>query len=149
MNNYHFIEKLYPSQWPTNFLKPIFKKGSTLDPDNYRGLAVGSAFAKLFSFILLNRLTEFIDIKKLISPNQIGFMKLMGTSDHIFLLRTIVEKIVKKNKKRLYVVFIDFKKAYDTVNRKLLYEKLKNLGINGTFMRNIEAIGILILIIEL
>lgn len=134
-----FIEKLYPSQWPTNFLKPIFKKGSTLDPDNYRGLAVGSAFAKLFSFILLNRLTEFIDIKKLISPNQIGFMKLMGTSDHIFLLRTIVEKIVKKNKKRLYVVFIDFKKAYDTVNRKLLYEKLKNLGINGTFMRNIEA----------
>ena len=66
-------------------------------------------------------------------------MKLMGTPDHVFLLRTIVEKVVKKNKKRLYVVFIDFKKAYDTVNRALLFEKLKNLGINGMFMRNIEA----------
>ena len=130
---------MYPSQWRSNFLKPIFKKGSTRDPDNYRGLAIGPAFAKLFSFIMLNRLTEFIDIKKLVSPEQIGFMKGKGTSDHIFLLQTIVEKVVKNNKNKLYAVFIDFKKAYDTVNRGLLFEKLKNLGINGFFMRNIEA----------
>ena len=122
-----------------NFLKPIFKKESTKDPDNYRGLAIGSTFAKLFSFIMLKRLVEFIDIKKLISPQQIGFMKGKGTSDHIFLIQTIVEKVVNKNKKKLYAVFIDFKKAYDTVNRELLMKKLKNLGINGVFMRNIEA----------
>ena len=88
---------------------------------------------------MLDRLTEFIDIKKLISPNQIGFMKKMGTSDHVFLLQTIVEKVVKKEKNKLYVVFIDFKKAYDTVNRNRLFNKLKKLGINGTFMQNIEA----------
>ena len=134
-----FIEKIYPTQWTANFLRPIYKKGSSSDPDNYRGLAIGSAFAKLFSFILLNRLTEFIDIKKLISPNQIGFMKGMGTPDHVFLLQTIVEKVVKKNKKKLFVVFIDFKKAYDTVNRTRLFDKLKRCGINGTFLRNIEA----------
>ena len=134
-----FIEKLYPSQWTLNFLTPIFKKGSTKDPDNYRGLAIGSAFAKLFSFILLNRLTEFIDIRKLLSPNQIGFMKGKGTPDHIFLLQTIVEKVVKKKKNKLYAVFIDFKKAYDTVNRGHLFKKLKDLGINGIFMRNIES----------
>ena len=134
-----FVEKIYPTQWTTNFLRPIYKKGSSKDPDNYRGLAIGSAFAKLYSFILLNRLTEFIDIKKLISPNQIGFMKHMGTQDHVFLLQTIVEKVVKKNKKKLYVVFIDFKKAYDTVNRNRLFDKLRKLGINGTYMKNIEA----------
>ena len=134
-----FVEKIYPTQWTTNFLRPIYKKGNPKDPDNYRGLAIGSAFAKLYSFILLNRLTEFIDIKKLISPNQIGFMKKMGTPDHIFLLQTIVEKVVKKNKNKLYVVFIDFKKAYDTVNRNRLFDKLKKLGINGTFIQNIEA----------
>ena len=137
--NMIFIEKIYPTQWTQNFLRPIYKKGSSSDPDNYRGLAIGSAFAKLFSFILLNRLTEFISIKNLISPNQIGFMKKMGTSDHVFLLQTIVEKVVKKNKKKLYVVFIDFKKAYDTVNRNRLFNKLRKLGINGTFMQNIEA----------
>ena len=135
--NVIFSEHIYPSKWTLNFLKPIFKKGSTTDPDNYRGLAIGSAFAKLFSFILLKRLINFMDSKALLSPEQIGFIKGKSTSDHIFFLQTIVEKVVKKNKKKLYAVFIDFKKAYDTVNRKLLMKKLQALGINGTFMRNI------------
>ena len=137
--NIIFSKHIYPSKWALNFLKPIFKKGSTKDPDNYRGLAIGSAFAKLFSFILLKRLTNFIDIKTLLSPHQIGFIKGKTTSDHIFFLRTIVEKVVKRNKKKLYAVFIDFKKAYDTVNRELLLKKLQSLGINGVFMRNINA----------
>ena len=137
--NVIFFEQIYPSQWTLNFLKPIFKKGSTKEHENYRGLAIGSTFAKLFSFILLKRLVQFIDIKNLIAPQQIGFMKGKSTSEHIFLLQTIVEKVVKKNKKKLYAVFIDFKKAYDTVNRAILIKKLKSLGINGILMRNIEA----------
>ena len=87
--NIIFSERIYPSKWAENFLKPIFKKDDTTDPDNYRGLAIGSAFAKLFSFILLKRLIDFIDIKNLISPEQIGFIKGKSTSDHIFLLQTI------------------------------------------------------------
>ena len=134
-----FAEHIYPSKWTVNFLKPIYKKGKTTDPDNYRGLAIGSAFGKLFSIILLNRLLKYIDHKSLISPNQIGFMKGSGTPDHIFLLQTIIEKVVKKGKKRLYAAFIDFKKAYDTVNRDLLLKRLKSLGINGIFLRNIAA----------
>ena len=50
-----------------------------------------------------------------------------------------MEKIVKKGKGRLYAAFIDFKKAYDTVNRDLLLQRLKALGISGIFLRNIEA----------
>ena len=134
-----FAEHIYPSTWNVNFLKPIHKKGKTTDPDNYRGLAIGSAFGKLFSIILLNRLMKFIKQKQLISPHQIGFMKGSGTPDHIFLLQTIIEKVVKKGKKRLYAAFIDFKKAYDTVNRDLLIQRLKSLGINGIFLRNIAA----------
>ena len=125
--NIIFSQQIYPTKWAENFLKPIFKKGSITDPDDYRGLAIGSVFAKLFSFILLKRLLDYIDIKKLISPEQIGFMKGKSTSDHIFLLRTIVEKVVKRNKKKLYAVFIDFKKAYDTVNRDLLIKKTPSL----------------------
>ena len=77
-----------------------------LDPDNYRGIAIGSAFAKLYSLILLNRLIKFIDNKGLISPNQIGFMKSCRTADHNFLLQTLITKTTKSNKK-LYVAFID------------------------------------------
>ena len=92
-----FSKHIYPSEWASNFLKPIYKKGDITDTDNYRGLAIGAAMAKLYSLILLGRLTEFITKKELISVNQIGFMTC--TSDHIFLLQTIIEKVVKKNKK--------------------------------------------------
>ena len=108
-----------------------------MDPDNYRGLAIGAALAKLYSLILLGRLTEYIGKKELISVNQIGFMTC--TSDHIFLLQTIIEKVVKKNKRRLYAVFIDFKKAYDTVDRGKLFRRLQEVGINGIFFKNIKA----------
>ena len=128
-----FSEHIYPTSWTINFFKPIFKKGDKYDTDNYRGLAVGSAFAKLFSQILLRRLTAFINGKGLLSPNQGGFQKNMCTSDLIFLLQTIIEKVVKKGKKKLFVAFIDFQKAYDTVDRDLLLKRLKTLGINGLF----------------
>ena len=63
-------------------------------------------------------------------------MKGMRTSDHVFFLQTVVEKIVKKNKKHLYAIFIDFKKAYDTVDRNILMKRMNELGINGIFLRN-------------
>ena len=134
-----FARHLYPPQWDTNYLKPIHKKDDIEDPDNYRGIALGSPFAKLFSLILHNRLKNYIETKQLISPNQIGFMKGSRTSDHIFLLQTIIEKIVKKNKDKLYTAFIDFKKAYDTIDRDTLFQRLKTLGINGLFFQNIVA----------
>ena len=131
-----FVETTYPDDWNTNFLKPIYKKGDILDPDNYRGIAIGSAFAKLYSLILLSRLIKFIEEKGLISPNQIGFMKYFRTSDHNFLLQTLIEKS-KLNKNKLYVAFIDFKKAYDTVDRNLLFDRLRQVGISGLFYKNI------------
>ena len=60
-----------------------------------------------------------------------------GTSDHVLLLQTIIEKVVNKGKTKLYVAFIDFKKAYDTVDRHILIKRLEKLGINGIFLRNI------------
>ena len=88
---------------------------------------------------MLKRLTKFIDTNNLISPNQIGILKNRCTSDHIFLLQTIIEKIVKKGKGKLYVAFIDFKKAYDTVNRNMLLNQLNEMGISGLFLKNIES----------
>ena len=67
-----FASKIYPSEWASNFLKPIYKKGESMDPDNYRGLAIGAALAKLYSLILLGRLTEYIGKKRtyLCQPNR-------------------------------------------------------------------------------
>ena len=134
-----FSNHIYPSAWTRNFLKAIYKKLDVKAPGNYRGLAIGSAFAKLFSFILLNRLNGYIEKEGLVSPNQIGFMKGCRTSDHIFLLKTLITKTVKKNGKVLFAAFIDFKKAYDTVDRSLLIKRIQDLGINGIFLKNLES----------
>ena len=67
-------------------------------PDNYRGIAVGPALAKIFELILLGRLEEEINEKHPISPNQIGVKKGHRTADHIFVLKTIIDKIVRNDK---------------------------------------------------
>ena len=134
-----FANHVYPTKWSLNFLKPIYKKGKADDTNNFRGLAIASALAKVHSLIILKRLINYVVEKKLISPNQIGFMKDSRTSDHIFLLQTVIEKVVKKHRKKLFCAFVDFKKAYDTVDRKFLFERLQKLGINGLFYKNIAA----------
>ena len=114
---------------PDNILKAIYKKGDPGDPDNYRGIAVGTALSKLFCLIILNRLEGVVQSLHPVSPNQIGFKKGHLTSDHIRVLKTVVDKIVKSDKGNLFVAFIDFRKAYDRINRSLLLLKLRRLGV--------------------
>ena len=105
-----FSEHIYPTCWTINFLKPIFKKGDKCDTDNYRGLAVGSAFAKLFSQILLGRLTSFINEKGLLSPNQGGFQKNMSTSDLVFLYRQLLRKLLRGERKNCMLPLLIFRR---------------------------------------
>ena len=140
MFNKAFCHISHPSIWSDNFLKSIFKKDDASDPNNYRGIAVGSTVGKLFDRILLNRLEKRIKSTRPISCNQIRFTKGHRTADHIFVLKTIVDKIVRVERGRLFVVFIDFRKAYDRINRDLLFLKLQKSGIRGTFYKNIKAL---------
>ena len=59
-------------------------------------------------------------------------------SDHIFVIHSIVNKIVRNEKRKLFAAFIDFKKAFDRVNRDLLLLKLQRLGIKGLLYKNIK-----------
>ena len=76
----------------------IFKKGESFDPNNYRGIAVGSAMGKLFSLVVLERLEKRIQETHPLSENQIGFRKGYRTADHVFVINTIVSKVVKAEK---------------------------------------------------
>ena len=85
-------------------------------------IAVGSALSKLIFLIILDRLEGVVQTLHPVSPNQIGFKK-----GH----RAILDKIVKSDKGNLCVAFIDFRNAYDRINRTLLLLKLRYLGANG------------------
>ena len=64
-----FSNASYPSIWAQHVLKPIYKSSDIYDPNNYRGIAIGSTFSKLFSLILLQRLEDWIKKHHPISVN--------------------------------------------------------------------------------
>ena len=91
--------------------------------------------AKLFNSILNTRLQKFLDTNKTINHCQIGFQPKARTVDHMFILRTLIEKYTN-NRSKLYVCFVDFQKAFDSVLHSALLYELAKLDINGPF-RNI------------
>ena len=121
---------IYP--WNENIFTPLHKNGKKSDPDNYRAIAVSSAIGKLFSTILLDRLTIFRKENCPDPPNQLGFTKGAQTYDHILTMQTISSKYKKLNKP-VYAVYVDFKKAFDSVCRQALLYKIAKLGITGKF----------------
>ena len=118
----------YP--WNNSIVTPLHKKGDRENPDNYRAIAVSSTIGKLFSTIMLNRIIEFKNKYKPDPINQLGFAKGAQTYDHILTLNTITSKY-KKLKVPVYAVFVDFRKAFDSVCREALFLKLAKLGITG------------------
>ena len=128
----------YPSCWKNAFITPIHKGGSLENPNNYRGISIISCAAKLFNTILKRRLDKFLERHKVINPLQIRFAKKARTSDHMFVLRTLIEKYTKDRNAKLYACFIDFCKAFDRVIHPVLLYKLRKIGISGNFFSVIK-----------
>ena len=105
-------------------------KGSLDDPDNYRGITLLSCLGKLFTSCLNNRLSNYIEALGILGEDQAGFRSGYSTLDHIFVLHSVIDLYLFK-KKRLYCAFVDYRKAFDLVDRCSLWQKLIANGING------------------
>ena len=84
-----------------------------------------------------NRLLCHLEEKNIISSTQIGFKKKARTSDHIFVINTLFRKFCA-GKQNLYLCFIDFQKAYDSVWQEALMLKLLRIGVKGKFFGVIQ-----------
>ena len=129
---------IYPTEWKKGYISPIFKSGGRFDPSNYRGITIMTCIGKLFNSVLNNRLDEYLNENKIISETQIGFKKKARTTDHMFVLRTLIEKYTKQCNARLFTCFIDFKKAFDSVLHKAVFLKMQKAGISGLFYNVIK-----------
>jgi exonuclease III len=127
-----------PTAWSEGYIMPLHKKGSKLDTDNYRGITITSCLGRVFSSIMNHRLTNFIEKNKIIPDNQAGFRKDRRTADNLFILKTLINKYVVNSKQKLYMCFIDFRKAFDSVWRDGLLLKLLRHGIGGNFYRTLK-----------
>jgi hypothetical protein len=97
---------------------------------HFRPITILSCLGKLFTAILNERLWRFSEEALLMNENQFGFRKSYSTTDSIFTLFSFFE-ILKWKKKKLFCAFVDFEKAFETVWRDALWNKLLLNHING------------------
>lgn len=90
--------------------------------------------SKLFTTVINNRIEKFCNEHNTISDAQFGFRKGRSTVDAIFVLMSLVEKYLNKNK-RLYVIIVDMMKCFDSIDRNGLWLKMYNFGIRGKLLR--------------
>ena len=133
-----FKSGLFPNVWSDGHVIPLHKKGSKSDVQNYRGITLLSTLGKLFTRILNNRLTEWAEDNHVYIEAQAGFRKGFSTVDNLFVLHGLITKFLNHGKK-LYCAFLDYKKAFDYVERNCLWIKLLNLGIHGHMLNIIKG----------
>ena len=124
-----------PEEWKESIIGPTQKKGNKTDCDNYRGISLLPTTYKILSNILLSRLIPYA--KEIIGDHRCGFRRNRSTIDHIFCIRQILEKI-REYSEEVHQLFIDFKKAYDSVRREVLYKILIEFGIPNKLVRLIK-----------
>jgi hypothetical protein len=132
------LKEGYPSHWATSALVPVPKpKGNIQDRDDHRGIAVGSAISKLFAICMLHRMDTWAEDNHYRASGQSGFRTKRGTLDATFTLNHIIDKHASTSP--VYVAFIDFKKAYDWVDRQLLWRCLESLGMHGECLSTLKC----------
>ncbi|CAH2270055.1 jg17908 [Pararge aegeria aegeria] len=118
-------QKTIPNQWTTSEIILIYKNGDAKQISNYRPISLISCIYKVFATTLLRRVTKIIDENQ--SIEQAGFMKNYSTLDHIHTLKLVIEKYVEFTKP-LYIVFIDYSKAFDSLHHNSIWQSLNEEG---------------------
>jgi hypothetical protein len=114
-----------PEQKKLGYISSIHKKGDQRSCSNYRGICVINPIIKTFGRLIKHRLEEeYVSLEE-----QCGFMTGRSCTDHISILRQILEKCQEKSK-QIGIVFIDTEKACDSVPRKLLWQAIEQASIS-------------------
>ena len=107
--------------------------------NNYRGITVSSCGGKVLTMVLAARLKETAETQQRLPEAQAASWKKQCVEDHLFVVRALAHR-AKIKKKHLYCTFLDLKKAYDSVDRESLWNKLESIGLDNQstdFLRNL------------
>ena len=136
--NYSLKTGVFPSELKLARMVPIFKAGDSSALTNYRPISVLTFFAKVFEKIVYNKLLNFISDNNILYDHQYGFRKGRSTQQAII---TLVDKITKSQDIGDIVItlLIDLKKAFDTIDHRILLRKLYSYGIRGSMLKWMES----------
>jgi hypothetical protein len=131
-----------PEDWRMANVTPIFKKGSRKTPGNYRPVSLTSVVCKMLESIVRNRIMRHLNENNMLSDQQYGFRNHRSTTLQLLRVLDNWSRILDEGQ-GLDVIYLDFRKAFDTVPHSRLAQKLKAYGIQGSalswvvdFLRN-------------
>jgi sorting nexin-29 len=130
-----------PEALCTSKLVPVPKSTAPADlanMDKHRGISVSTVSARLLDRLVNQRLERLVSNLKLRAPTQCGFRPGCGTLDALYTLQHLTSA-ARHARRLLFVVFVDFKKAFDSVRREFLLERCRRLGIHGEFLNVLVA----------
>ena len=131
------ITSKIPNDWKKANISPIFKKGSKKDVSNYRPISLTSHISKIMERIIKVNIVNFLESNHLLEDSQHGFRNKRSCLTNLLqFLETVGNNVDDGNP--VNVIYLDFKKAFDTVPHKRLIIKLQNLGICGDLLNWIK-----------
>ena len=133
-----FEESRLPQEWLEANVTPLFKKGNSADPGNYRPVSLTSVVGKVMERIIKQDLMDHLNKHKLITNNQHGFVKGRACVTNLLETMDFTTESMASNE-WVDLLFLDFAKAFDKVPHNRLILKLKGYGISGKLLDWIRA----------
>ena len=128
--NLSLLHGVFPNELKIADVLPLFKSDDPMKFNNYRPVSLLSILSKIFEKAMYSRLVNFLEMHKILYEKQFGFRKKNSTyMAHMILVDNLIKSL--ENGEYALGVFLDFSKAFDTVDHSILLSKMYHYGIRG------------------